>query len=321
MYQRRDFLVKTATALSALALTQVPGISKGAAFCMGGSHAEPGLLLTDAAGLADMTAVLPARATIEETMAFVLKQLNVAPVTGTVDTLKCGNPSSVVTGIVSTMFPSIEIIEKARLLGANFIIAHEPSFYNHTDDKNWIPENSVLKKKLALLDTYKTGIWRLHDHWHRYIPDGISRGFLETMDWLPYNPEVKPVFTIPALSLTELTIMLKKKLGIAQMRVVGNPDQACGRIAMSLGAGGGQRQIALAETEKPDVLLVGESSEWETPEYFRDAYKMGGKTAYIILGHALSEEPGMKWFAQWLQPQTPAIKATHIASGEPFTWV
>jgi hypothetical protein len=49
---------------------------------------------------------------------------------GSVDQLRSGSMDQEVTGIVTTMFPSIEVIEKTAKTGANFIIAHETPFYN-----------------------------------------------------------------------------------------------------------------------------------------------------------------------------------------------
>ena len=40
----------------------------------------------------------------------------------------------------------------------------------------------------------------------------------------------------------------------------------------------------------------------------------------IVLGHVFSEEPGMEWLAEWLQPKLPGIPVLHIPSGEPFIW-
>ena len=73
--------------------------------------------------------------------------------------------------------------------------------------------------------------------------------------------------------------------------------------------------------EKPDVLVVGEVHEWETAEYVRDARSLSSKTSLIILGHCMSEEPGMEFLVEWLQPKIPEMKITHILSGDPFTWV
>ena len=80
-------------------------------------------------------------------------------------------------------------------------------------------------------------------------------------------------------------------------------------------------QIGLTEREKPVVLIVGELHEWETAEYIRDARQLGSKISLIILGHSVSEEPGMEWLVEWLQPKLPELKITHIASEDPFTWI
>jgi len=114
---------------------------------------------------------------------------------------------------------------------------------------------------------------------------------------------------------------LKSSLNIAHVRVIGDMDQVCERIAILPGAYSGQRQVSFAEKEKPDVLIVGEVQEWETAEYIRDARLLGSKISLIILGHSVSEEPGMKWLVEWLQPKVPEIKITHVASEDPFTWV
>lgn len=318
MYQRRTFFLKAGLAVSAVALLKINTLNSSGNAAFAGEVVQPRL---DNLPIQTNDQLITEPASVAEIMAFVLNQIHAAPVKNTVDTLKCGDPNQVVTGIISTMFPTVEVIEEARRLNANFIIAHEPSFYNHTDDKAWVAGNNVLEAKLALLAKYKIAIWRLHDNWHRNIPDGISRGFLETTGWLGLNQEAKPVFNIPPVSLANLVKHLKSTLNIQHVRVIGNLDQVCSKIAMSLGSAGGQRQVSLAETSKPDVLLVGESSEWETPEYFRDALKLGGKTALVILGHSVSEEQGMRWFASWLQPKMPALKITHISSNDPFIWI
>ena len=73
--------------------------------------------------------------------------------------------------------------------------------------------------------------------------------------------------------------------------------------------------------EQIDLLIVGELSEWETAEYIRDSISSGAKRALIVLGHAVSEEPGMKWMASRLQPQVKPLNVKHVPSLDPFTWV
>jgi len=259
--------------------------------------------------------------TVQEIIDLILKEVPGAPFAQTVDTIKSGSPDQQVTGIVTCMFATVNIIKQTAKLGANFIIAHEPSFYNHTDDKNWVADNKVLKEKEELLRRNGIAIWRFHDYWHTYRPDGIRYGVLKMADWLTYDQDAKPVFSVPPTRLVELVKHLKQSLKISHVRVLGDLNQICAKIALMPGAAGGQAQISLVEKEDPDVLIVGEVHEWETAEYFRDANQLGQKKSLVILGHSVSEEPGMDWLADWLRQRVKAIKITHIASGEPFQWV
>ncbi|MFL5811217.1 MAG: Nif3-like dinuclear metal center hexameric protein [Flavisolibacter sp.] len=68
----------------------------------------------------------------------------------TVDTVKSGSGDQQVTGIVTTMFATVKVIQAAIKIKANFIIAHEPTFFNHQDDLNWIENNQTAKEKKEL---------------------------------------------------------------------------------------------------------------------------------------------------------------------------
>ena len=259
--------------------------------------------------------------TVQEVMDIILKEIPGAPFKQTVDTLKSGSADQKVSGIVTTMFPTIDVIKKAIALNANFIIAHEPSFYNHADDINWVADNSVLKQKQELLQKNKIAIWRFHDYWHTHRPDGVSYGVLKKAGWLQYYKAGEPVIVISPVSLKQITEHLKSSLGIDHVRVIGDLSQQCGRIGLMPGAASGQSQVSFIEKEKPDVLVVGELREWETAEYVRDAQSMGSKTALIVLGHSVSEEPGMEYLVEWLQPKLSGLKLTHVPSKSPFIWV
>jgi putative NIF3 family GTP cyclohydrolase 1 type 2 len=50
-----------------------------------------------------------------------------------VDTVKAGNPSTVVTGVVTTSMATLEVLQKAVRAGANFIITAAPTFYSRAD--------------------------------------------------------------------------------------------------------------------------------------------------------------------------------------------
>ena len=259
--------------------------------------------------------------TVQDVIDTILKDMTGTLAADTVDTLKTGSAEQKVTGIVTTMFPTISIIKEAIRLKANFIVAHEPSFYNHLDNKQWVAGSNVVQQKIELLTSHNIAIWRAHDSWHKFMPDGILYGVVKKAGWLGYNPSGNKVFTIPPVNLKALISHLKTKLGIDHVRVIGNPDATCKKIALLPGAWGGVEQVSTLLQDKPDVLIVGELSEWETAEYIRDARLLGQNISLIVLGHAVSEEPGMEWMAEWLKPKLPGLTVTHIASNSPFTWV
>lgn len=259
----------------------------------------------------------PKEYTVQDVMDIILKEIPGAPFKQTVDTLKSGMPTQKVKGIITTMFTTVDIIEQAAKLNANFIIAHEPTFYNHEDNPNWVANSSIVKQKQALLQQHGIAVWRFHDYWHAYKPDGIETGVAKKAGWGEYY-KGNPVFDIPPASLRDIAQHLKQSLGIEQVRVIGDLNMSCKKVALLPGAWGGQMQMGTAEKNQPDVMIVGEIHEWETGEYFRDKIQLGNKTSLIVLGHSVSEEPGMEWLVDWLQPKVPELTITHIASGNPF---
>ncbi len=261
--------------------------------------------------------------TVKQIIDMFIKDVPGGPLTDTVDTLKAGSPDMKVTGIVTTMFATIAVIREAIDRGANFIIAHEPTFYNHTDDVSWLQNDDVYKYKADLLKKNNIAVWRNHDYIHRLVPDGVITGTLAQLEWQNYTDKKLPwVVTLPQKThLKELIRHAKSKLHIDKVRYVGTPDQVCQRIFLMPGAGGGRRHIESIEQFKPDVLVVGEISEWETAEYVRDALAKGDNLSLVVLGHIASEEAGSEFMLQWLAKNLPAIKVTHVRSGNSLSFM
>ena len=293
--KRREFLT---TVVAGSAMTMVPGWS----------HAWNGNVPATAPSLS-----------VQQVIDLILKEIPGAPFKQTVDTLKSGDGQQAVTGIVTTMFATIDVIKQTASIGANFIIAHEPTFYGHLDETAWLEGDPVYQFKKSLLQKNNIAVWRFHDYWHTHKPDGVLMGVLTKLGWQQYYDADNPrMIVLPPTTLGTITDHARKSLGIRQVRVIGDRNQVCKRISVMPGAAGGTAQIKLLQKEKPDVLIVGEVHEWETAEYIRDAQAMGLPMSLIVLGHAESEEPGMAWLAPWLQPKVGEIKVTHIPSHNPF---
>lgn len=267
----------------------------------------------------EFNALQGANLTIQQVIDLIISTIPGAPFLETVDTIKVGDGKQEVTGIVTTMFATVDVIRKAASVGANFIIAHEPTFYNHRDETAWLESDEVFQFKHELLKKNKIVVWRFHDYWHTHRPDGVQMGVLTKLNWQDlFNAANPRMIEISPMPLGALISHTKKSLGIRQIRYIGDTKQVCKRVALSPGAAGGRSQIQLLMKEKPDVIIVGEISEWETAEYIRDAQSMKLSRSLIVLGHAESEEPGMEWLVSWLQPKVGNLKISHVPSHYPF---
>jgi len=254
--------------------------------------------------------------TVGEVMDLFIKQVPGAPLPNTVDTLKTGSRETVITGMVTTMFATIDVINKAIAAKANFIIAHEPTFYNHADETDWLKGDEVYQYKKELLDKHNIAVWRNHDYVHSLAADGVREGVLAQLDWKRFDTGKGEnlVFAHP-VSLQTLILHLKDKLNIPMVRYIGNDLQPCQKVLLMPGASGGRSHITAIRKNKPDVLVCGEIQEWETAEYVRDARATGEQIALIVLGHIASEEPGSEWMLNWLQKNVPGVPVTHIPAG------
>jgi putative NIF3 family GTP cyclohydrolase 1 type 2 len=238
----------------------------------------------------------------------------------TVDTIKAGDPDTPVTGIATTCFATLDVLKRAAASGKNLVIVHEPTFYNHADDTTRMADDAVLAAKRAFLAEHKLVVFRFHDHWHRRRPDGIDEGMAAAFGWESARVpgEGAPLFRIPETSLKQLSADLKDRLKAGTLRVVGDPEMKATRVALVAGAPGSAAQIRMLQRDDVDVVLAGESPEWETAEYVRDTAAAGKRKGLILLGHASSEEAGMKNCAAWLKGFVPEVPIEFIPAGEPY---
>ena len=242
----------------------------------------------------------------------------------TVDTFKAGNPGVPVTGIAVTMMATLDVLQRAVESGNNLIITHEPTFFDHLDKATDLAEGEsdpVLAAKREFIEKHGLVIWRFHDHWHARNPDGIEAGMVHALGWDQFQDPVNQyLFKLPPSSLADLAAEIKSRLQIHAMRVVGDPHMSVTRVALSPGAAGfGPESMAL-EMQNVEVLILGETREWETVEYVSDAISEGKHKALIILGHIPSEQAGMEECARWLKTFVTEVPINFIPAKEPF-WV
>ena len=257
--------------------------------------------------------------TAAQVMQRVIAATGATPPAGSVDTLKAGDPNTVVTGIATTFMDTYAVLEQAVAHGDNLVITHEPTFYNHPDDLTLIPGDPVQEQKLAYIRQHHLVVWRFHDTWHMRRPDGILTGMIAQFGWQPYQSSSDPnLFTLPPTTVGQLAASLQARTGDRHMRIVGDPAMPVTQVALMPGAAGYLPQVKTLERDDVQVLVAGESREWETVPYVEDAVAQGRHKALILLGHEVSEEAGMHYCADWLKTVLPGMPVTFIPAGEPF---
>jgi putative NIF3 family GTP cyclohydrolase 1 type 2 len=245
-----------------------------------------------------------------------------APFANTVDTIKVGDATQALTGIVVTFMATGEVIEKAVQLGANLIITHEPTFYNHPDATDWLGQHAVYIAKQKLIEQNRVVIWRFHDYLHSMTPDSTIMGLLKELAWEAYAmPDQPYICAIPPLTFQELSQWVKEHLGLNEVRAVGDLTMVCKKIALLPGFPGPEIQMGVLGQPDVDVLLTGEIHEWEVSEYVRDATHLGYPKGLIVMGHAASEEAGVKRMIPWLQERLPGIAIHFVPTGRALYFV
>lgn len=262
----------------------------------------------------------PAQTKITATEAIQKIQRLYAPASPpkTVDTVKAGDPSIIVTGIATTFLDTMDVLREAAQRNENLVITHEPTFYNHPDDTTFFKDDPVYQEKLAFIEQHHMVVFRLHDEIHMARPDPIGVSLVEALGYTKYldDPKDPSRVTIPAISLRDLVQAIQTKLHTRTMRVVGSPDLMVTHIALRPGASGLERQVIALRQDKVNVLIAGEASEWETVEYARDAAAQGRTKALILIGHEPSEEPGMEQAAKDIKGIFPTLKVDHILANQ-----
>jgi len=238
----------------------------------------------------------------------------------TVDTFKAGDPQVPVTGIAVTMMATLDVLQRAAANGHNLIITHEPTFYDHQDNPAQLPQGEqdpVLKQKRDFIAQHHLVIWRFHDYWHRRKPDGIEAGNVRALGWEKFqDPASQYLFIIPETTVAKLAEDLCVKLHAAVPRIAGDRDMRVTRVAFSPGSAGFHRETGALEMPDVQVLIAGETHEWETVEYVTDAYTEGRAKALILLGHIASEQAGMEECAHWLRTFIPDVPIEFVPTAD-----
>lgn len=234
------------------------------------------------------------------------------------DTFKLGNPDSTVSGIATTMMATFDMIKRAHAAGLNMVITHEDTFWNDRDDVKDLTENPLYKLKTEYVLKNDMIIWRDHDHMHSMKPDFTVVGSLRSVGVKGgENAVMMPrIYTIPETTLGEFAAQVKRLTGSRAFRCVGDPKARVSKIL--LGPGYATPRM----TAEAGVVIGGEQQEADggsdNVEYVMDAASLGMAKGVIMLGHVISEQPGMEDYANWMRTFIPDIPIQFVPTEEPY---
>jgi putative NIF3 family GTP cyclohydrolase 1 type 2 len=231
------------------------------------------------------------------------------------DTFKVGDPNTEVRGIATTFMATLDLIQRAHAAGMNFVITHEPTFWSDRDTVSELADDPIYKFKVDFCARHNIAVWRFHDHIHAHNPDLIWVGLARALGW-QQTAGMQNRFTFPATTLAALAAEIQRRMNIRALRVVGDPQAKVSSAAVGMGYSIPRLLPDL------DVVIGGEQPEtggqFDDTEYVLDAAFFGRNKGQIILGHAISEEPGMEDCANWLRTFVSEVPIQFIRAGEPF---
>lgn len=240
------------------------------------------------------------------------------------------------TGIVTTCWPSVDVIESTHKKGANLIICHEALFWNHGDHTEWLnsEKNKMFLRKKALLDKYDITIWRNHDYIHSGIPvgdryiDGIFYGFMKYIGWDKYqinNDNFFLCFDIPTRKVCDIANEIITKFNLNGAKIIGNIGMPVNKIAVCGHIMGENNELINQINDSDiDLIIALELIDYTVSEYIEDISEEFGDKAMLTVGHFNTEEPGMEYMLEYL---AEAIKDDNkipkyfIKSGDMYKYV
>ncbi len=179
----------------------------------------------------------------------------------TVDGLKAGDPSTVITGVATTSMATLAVLQQAVKAGANLVITTHPTFYARTDATSppagrgagagpagagqnpaapSAPQaaDPVFTAKNDFIARNRLVVFRLTDHWRLRQPDPRALGIASALGWAKGETIGDPLrMEIPALTLDRLVEHVRKGLNArGGIRVIGDPQTRVQRVGLLPGS-------------------------------------------------------------------------------------
>jgi len=239
----------------------------------------------------------------------------------TVDKIIVGDPDREVKSCCVTWMPSLSAIRTLVDRGADLLVCHEPTFWNHQNDEPIEAGRPAVKARF--IAEHDVTVLRNHDCWDRWPDIGIpwSWGQFLELGSAPaaiggngylHRYDIEPV------SLDEFAARVAARcatIGEPAVQVVGDGGQRVSRIGTGTGCG---CDISTYMDMGCDCSVVCDdgSCYWSNIQQARD---LGHPV--IRVNHGTSEENGMVTLTRYINESIGGVTAEHLSHGSMFRLV
>jgi putative NIF3 family GTP cyclohydrolase 1 type 2 len=233
------------------------------------------------------------------------------------DGFKAGDPSTVVTGIATTVMASTDVLRRAAAVGQNLIVTEEPLFYSMNDDPGNRAKDAVYQAKKTFIDEHHLVVFRFAEHWNSRQPNASAKALAAALKWTSEVPDAPQTYRIADTTLEGLATQIRSHLPIrGGLRMVGQPGMRVRTVFLAPGTT--SLSMAVSNLPHADVVLAGEPREWEAVPYTLDTWSAGSGKGLIAIGRLISEGPGMQACAEWVRSLVPEVRVESIPVADPY---
>ncbi len=259
------------------------------------------------------------------------------------DGLQAGGMDVPVSGIAVVWSPGLALLKEVVARGCNLVLCKDPVYWFEKEDplKNpdsatsrvaegivgftaWdvIAKTSIYRIKHDYIATNKLNIYRISENW-----DGghelATLGLLRTLGWKQTDSFVADdrfpntrtaIVEIPAEELIRVAEHAKKSVGSKSTRLLGDRSAKVTKVAVHPGFLTIPAATRIGQTPGLDVILTGETCEWEALTYAEDWISSGRGKGLIMMGLAPASDTAAREVAAWVHQVIPSAKVEFLVA-------
>ena len=233
----------------------------------------------------------------------------------TVDTIKAGSDEKEAHKVAFCFIATPSVIRAAHAWGADVLITHEPTYYDHRDVFVSTPISDAKKK---LIEESGMTLYRWHDHPHLADPDVIHDGFLRATG-VEGTADGNYFTFAKDTDATAFSAVIEERLGIRHVRIIGQRNARAKKIYLCLGAHGTSHLNEFLESDA-EIMVTGETTEWRYGYTVADAAELGFNKSLLLLGHCGSERDGMMLICDKWNEAHPDVEGKYFECGELYSY-